>query len=49
MNSYKKLGVLILAAYIAFKDLNGEINLLAYIIIGLVLCNMFVEYKYFKK
>ena len=42
----KKIPVMIaFEGYVAFKDLNEDINLLAYIVMGLAVCHMFIKYK----
>lgn len=42
----KEIGVFVLAAYVRFKDISEEINLLAYIVMVLAVCYMFIKYKY---
>ena len=40
-----EIGIVVLMGYVAFKDLNEDINLLAYIVMGLAVCHMFIKYK----
>ncbi len=42
----KELGILVLAAYIVFKDLSKDVNFLAYIVIILAVCRMFMKYRH---
>lgn len=37
----REIGIVVLMGYVAFKDLNEDINLLAYIVMGLAVCHMF--------
>lgn len=41
----REIGIVVLMGYVAFKDLNEDINLLAYIVMGLAVCHMFIKYK----
>lgn len=41
----REIGIVVLMGYVAFKDLNEDINLLAYIVMGLAVCHMLIKYK----
>ncbi|WP_177565072.1 hypothetical protein [Phascolarctobacterium sp.] len=41
----REIGIIVLTAYVRFKDLNEDINLLAYIVMGLAVCHMYIKYK----
>lgn len=45
MSFNREIGIIVLMGYVVFKDLSEDINLLAYIVMGLAACHIFIKYK----
>ena len=46
MSFNREIGIIVLMGYVGFKDLNDDINLLAYIVMMLAACHMFIKYRH---